>query len=1389
MALWGDSGIASSAIGSIHHLVGDLISETEDALVVQLWPKGPKARVCGPFSIPRDSISVAFFGAKLIDRQGILTFQVQHQSDVLGHPRCTRADLSNLIEVCSGMGIATTGFAFAGMNTVVGNDRSIAMAGAFDELHPGVPFVIGDLGCHDTVKRIHQVHPRPASMFSGFSCQPFSSGGPQRGASDSRSQALQHTLEAGFMLRIPVLILECVKNAGTNRMVRRAIEEFRDQCGFFLTENNLCLGDMWCSKRDRWWAVLSAPFIGPVHLSPMPVCQFPGCVSEVLRGPMAMEDFELQQLVLQGEELGLFTRYCGNLRKLFLDRSNKAPTALHSWGSQVVSCRCGCRNSGFAPETLQSRGIYGILMPTFMLNFDDGQEHPVVRHPHPLEVCLLNCAPISKFPSDLRLGLAGVGQMASPAHAVWIGAHVQKQLDLVHYGESHVDPCHMLFQLKSEVLRLADLMPIAQPPASHENRVEQHVQTPAASSSVLADLGSTAVHDMPQVSVGDDLNHTSRVASEAGSMSPVGSVVTAFQAGISEHDMAGSTHGSSVPRVASEAGNPSSEVRTVVRVASEAGVGVDPLADTPVLEVDHLSRVASEVPRGFHASDMPSEVPVPVDLLLSDCPPWVGFGHLGGAFDVTVIEAEDPVPVLVHLGSSQVCLFELLRARAQLVADCGESCSWTVIDCGTGLSLAGDDVISGKCLWIEIAVPCPMDLEPPCGIFPTVPFTVAETTDVEACAEDTDIPMDPPEAITAWDRPVCRGLDVPLDPLASLDQDQLKQVTPPRVQEVGVVHALRQQTISTTARLQTLENQGTLWADDEILYHLDYMLKESRKQWAVLDPLIAREGIIRPCSRLISQWLAQLGFTPTALVGVVPVEGHWIPFVWSWSPELLRASSWDGPGSPARCLSMLHDSVAKAVGASTFSVHLVHRSFAVDRLRGLCAVRFLDHMIRGRMLPTTEAEAVELHNKGRAIFVDFLDCTTDVPRPWVWADGLDSQATDRLHALLKQHGVPDDQVTHRSFLLIQAIGLPATQKALTSTQPWRGLKACANKVSPTFQIVLPQELEQVVKDRAMNGGVKGRKNKVKKAAAKPIKAQAPAKLDPTKLQLEEGLFTSSQGKELSQIGLDRLGPFAEGVILATPEEIAVYLKAGSVVSSGALGVVVLNGDSSSWNTSLTWATVRVVVRCQINGEPMIVPAILVQLGQIAVCSAPAKTMDALPQVDAACCKVSVYRDHVADWGVFCQAPIRYVLAHLAPLQVCSDSQVGQACSCLKWHSQPDSVIEDPVLDIWRRQWVNLSFKTTSPEHAEIFLVNIRFAGSQLPLLLGLSGKFGIFLEPRSLDARDPLMDYQVLWLAKTPIEELVRLQQCNPQILGLARLGSRLGVRVAVADAPATAGT
>ena len=204
-----------------------------------------------------------------------------------------------------------------------------------------------------------------------------------------------------------------------------------------------------------------------------------------------------------------------------------------------------------------------------------------------------------------------------------------------------------------------------------------------------------------------------------------------------------------------------------------------------------------------------------------------------------------------------------------------------------------------------------------------------------------------------------------------------------------------------------------------------------------------------------------------------------------------------------------------------------------------------------------------------------------------------------------------------------------------------------------------------------------------------------------------------------------------------------------------------------------------------NSEPMLVPAFLLQLGELMVSFRPDTGPSPVLHAPAACCKIAVFRDMIdGDWTQFAKSPVKYVLARIPPLQVC---QNATGCSCDKWHADQQDVVSDPVLDVWRRQWVSMTFKAVPSDQAEVYLFNMRCLESLQLRVLAYSGRHGIFIEPQTLDSRDPLLSYQVLWMPKTPHDELLRLQQCTPQIVGLARLGQRLGVRSTVEDASALA--
>ena len=610
----------------------------------------------------------------------------------------------------------------------------------------------------------------------------------------------------------------------------------------------------------------------------------------------------------------------------------------------------------------------------------------------------------------------------------------------------------------------------------------------------------------------------------------------------------------------------------------------------------------------------PVELSLPGDDLTDT--PWVQFCHKGGPDEVTVVHATDLTPYMVRLHDAEVTIASVLAASVELLDFQGQDVR--VLDCASGLQLPMSQPAAGLCLWITKGAPEEdVDLCEPFAISPTVPW-VAETPDPVGAA------VDEPRASSESDDKSAESAS-PLEPLASLSAERLLLVSEPSVTDLTLLSALRAQPMDSQARKQTLANQGTVWADDEMLYHMMQMHSVAMKPtWAVIDPLLCAEALKRPSSSLISQWIRSLDFRPTAILGVVCVNQHWIPYIWTWTPHCLIASSWDIPGSPPLELTVLHQAMALAVGSRTHTVHVVHRKFAVEQLCGICALRFIDHMLRGKMLPTSSHEAMQLHSIGRSLFVAHLDSVSQVPRPWIFGAGLDPKASDRLHGLLSEHGVDPNQVKNRASLLLQAIGIATAQKALTWGQPWRALKAAANHCRPPFQLVLSAELEASVAQKAAQGGLKGKKKNQSQIGKLPPKSEAPPGLDPAKLQLEEGAFVTPAGEALSQIGIQDIGPFKSGVALCTLDQASAFLRAGQLVSQGSLALVLLNADASQLQTALAWSFQRVILRCQANGEPILVPVYLVQLGQQVVVSKPVAPASDVLHAPAACLKVAIY---------------------------------------------------------------------------------------------------------------------------------------------------------------------
>ena len=153
-------------------------------------------------------------------------------------------------------------------------------------------------------------------------------------------------------------------------------------------------------------------------LSPAPV------IGELIPFCPVWPDQELSQLTLDRYETGKFEEY-GGLRQNIIMVNSVGKTALHGWSNQLDACPCECRSHPLSDKRLQSKGLFGALLPVPGLVNTHFGELPATRHLHPWELSLINgMNPNMPWGKRLRLGIAAVGQLASPVQSCWIAAQV-----------------------------------------------------------------------------------------------------------------------------------------------------------------------------------------------------------------------------------------------------------------------------------------------------------------------------------------------------------------------------------------------------------------------------------------------------------------------------------------------------------------------------------------------------------------------------------------------------------------------------------------------------------------------------------------------------------------------------------------------------------------------------------------------------------------------------------------------------------------------------------------------------------------------------------------------------------------------------------------------------
>ena len=129
-----------------------------------------------------------------------------------------------------------------------------------------------------------------------------------------------------------------------------------------------------------------------------------------------------------------------------------------SYGHSLVGIANDCmpmrlQGGGFKQVRLDQKGLHAVLIPIGDLTKHDENIHYKMRHILPQEVCMLNGMFPCKFhpteESDIRLELAGTGQMASPIQSCWVISNVLFNLQEQGLLHDVPPPRHVIAKLCS----------------------------------------------------------------------------------------------------------------------------------------------------------------------------------------------------------------------------------------------------------------------------------------------------------------------------------------------------------------------------------------------------------------------------------------------------------------------------------------------------------------------------------------------------------------------------------------------------------------------------------------------------------------------------------------------------------------------------------------------------------------------------------------------------------------------------------------------------------------------------------------------------------------------------------------------------------------------------
>ena len=341
----------------------------------------------------------------------------------------------------------------------------------------------------------------------------------------------------------------------------------------------------------------------------------------------------------------------------------------------------------------------------------------------------------------------------------------------------------------------------------------------------------------------------------------------------------------------------------------------------------------------------------------------------------------------------------------------------------------------------------------------------------------------------------------------------------------------------------------------------------------------------------------------------------------------------------------------------------------------------------------------------------------------------------KLSALLVSKGVPPEKAEERVTDLTKKVGVSALVQALQSAKPWPSLKAAASRPGSSFRLILPEELEQKIREKAadVHGAAvpQGKQKKQKSDAAKRGTNQL--EVDPRSLALAEGSFVTADGSSVHQIRFEEVASDAHGLAFCSASQAVPFLQ-GDSLSADPLCLVTTSALPPDTKANRTFSTEGFPVVYQPNGEAMLLTGSIINLGDELV--ALAQGTIAEPSAFATgVCRVTIFRDEVPlEWDKITQGPIKWLIQAVPAMKVCSGVECG--IDCPAFHPAIEEKVDQMILDLWSRQFQTLDGKRAEPAKADVFGVLLRVPKSAVDQLQMVQHA-GVYVEPRADEGAGP----------------------------------------------------